>query len=119
MDNERFEALVDEAIESLPDEFKERMENVDIVIADRPTRSQLRKLPRGHTLLGLYEGVPLTERTTNYGLVMPDKITIFKETIEERCRSDREVVTEVRRTVLHEIAHHFGIDDARLDELGM
>jgi predicted Zn-dependent protease with MMP-like domain len=120
MDNRRFEDLVTQAIESLPDEFRERMENVDIIIEDRPTRSQARQLrgERGEILLGLYEGVPLTERGDHYGFVMPDKITIFQRNIEAVCRSDREIVAEVRKVVIHEIAHHFGISDARLDELG-
>jgi predicted Zn-dependent protease with MMP-like domain len=119
MDTARFEELVDQAIESLPDELRERLDNVDIVIADAPTRAQLHHMPRGETLLGLYEGVPLTERTTNYGLVTPDKITIFQKTIEAAFSKDEVIVKEIRRVVLHEIAHHFGIDDARLDELGM
>ena len=118
MDTERFEQLVTQAIESLPDEFKERMENIDVVIADEPTRPQLRRLPKNETLLGLYEGVPLTERTTNYGMIVPDKITIFQKTIEGSFSSDARIVKEIRRVVLHEIAHHFGIDDARLKELG-
>jgi predicted Zn-dependent protease with MMP-like domain len=121
MDAERFEQLVSMAIDSLPDEFKERLDNVDIVIADVPTRTQQKRSDRirGEVILGLYEGVPLTERTTNYSLVMPDKISIFKKNIEASYYKDEEIVEEIRRVVLHEIAHHFGIDDARLDELGM
>jgi predicted Zn-dependent protease with MMP-like domain len=121
MDNAKFEKLVTQAIDSLPDEFMEYMENIDIVIADEPTRAQLRHsdMEKDMTLLGLYEGVPMTERTTQYSLVPPDKITIFKNPIESFCKNDDETVKEVRRVVLHEIAHHFGIDDDRLDELGM
>ncbi len=69
-------------------------------------------------LLGLYEGIPLTERTHGYGFVMPDKITIFQRPIESICRNDTQVVVEIKRVVRHEIAHHFGIDDDRLEELG-
>jgi predicted Zn-dependent protease with MMP-like domain len=120
MDNRRFESLVTQAVEGLPEEFQERMENVDIVIADRPTRRQdrPRRGEKPGILLGLYEGVPLTDRGDHYGFVMPDKITIFQKNIEAVCRNDDEVVVEVRKVVIHEIAHHFGISDARLDELG-
>ncbi len=121
METEKFELLVIKAVESLPEEFRERMDNVDVVVADEPTRHQLTKTERqrGETLLGLYEGVPLTERTHGYGFVVPDVITIFQRPIEGMCRSDTEIVAEVRKVVLHEIAHHFGISDNRLRELGM
>ena len=121
MDNERFEQLVVQAIESLPDEFHERLDNNDIVIADVPSPEQLETVDRerGETLLGLYEGVPLIHRHRAYGMVTPDKITIFQKPIEAACRNDTQIVNEIRRVVLHEIAHHFGIDDDRLRELGM
>jgi predicted Zn-dependent protease with MMP-like domain len=121
METEKFEHLVIKAVESLPEEFRERMDNVDVVVADEPTRRQLTKTERqrGETLLGLYEGVPLTERTHGYGFVVPDIITIFQRPIEEMCRSDTEIIAEVRKVVLHEIAHHFGISDERLHELGL
>ncbi len=120
MDSQRFEKLVAEAIEKLPEAFRERLENIDIVVADVPTRGQLKPLrgKRNETLLGLYEGVPLTERTHNYGFVVPDKITIFQRPIEEMCRNDGQIVKEIQRVVRHEIAHHFGISDDRLEELG-
>jgi predicted Zn-dependent protease with MMP-like domain len=120
MDSQQFDKLVAQAIESLPHEFRERLENIDIVVADMPTPAQLRHLKgrRGEMLLGLYEGVPLTERTHNYGFVAPDKITIFQRPIEAMCRNDAQVVAEIRRVVRHEIAHHFGISDDRLEELG-
>jgi len=73
----------------------------------------------GQTLFGLYEGVPLTERSSHYGMVLPDKITIFRQPIEAYCRSEEEIRQMVRRTVLHELAHHFGIPDQRLRELGV
>lgn len=121
MDAERFEQLVGQAIDSMPEEFKERLDNVDIIIADVPTKHQQKRsdLDRGEVILGLYEGVPLTERTASYTFVAPDKISIFKKNIEESYHNDQEIVEEIRRVVLHEIAHHFGIDDDRLDELGM
>jgi predicted Zn-dependent protease with MMP-like domain len=120
MDSSDFEKLVAKAIDNLPDEFRERMENIDIVVADAPTPAQLRRsgLKKNETLLGLYEGVPLTERTAGYSYVVPDKITIFQKTIEAISSSDARIVTEIQSVVRHEIAHHFGIDDDRLDELG-
>ena len=114
-----FERLVDQALDSLPDEFSSLLDNVAIFIADRPSRELLRQmeLPPGETVFGLYEGVPLTERTHDYGLVTPDRITIFQRPIEEACATETEAVEQIRRTVLHEIAHFFGIDDDRLDEI--
>lgn len=119
MDRERFEWLVAEAVDSLPDEFQTKLENIDVVVEDQPTLSQLAevRLKRGETLLGLYQGVPLTKRSRHYGMVVPDKITIFQKPIEAKCRSDTEVKAEIRRVVQHEIAHHFGIGDARLRQL--
>ena len=119
MDRERFERLVARAIEDLPDEFIERLENIDIVVADLPTRGQLEQagIGKSGSLLGLYEGVPLTRRNSHYGLVPPDKITIFQKPIESRCRSDDEIAAEIKRVVKHEIAHHFGIGDERLRKL--
>ncbi len=119
MERERFEQLVAQAVASLPEEFRSRLENIDVVVADKPTYRQLRqsRLGRGNTLLGLYEGVPLTERGSYYGMVVPDKITVFQEPIVAMCRSDADIKAEVRRVVQHEIAHHFGIGDARLEEL--
>ncbi len=119
MNSEKFAELVAEAVAGLPEEFLIQLENIDIVVAEQPSRAQLAEvgLPRGETLLGLYYGVPLTRRGGHYGMVVPDIITIFRKPIAAVCRSDREVVREVRSVVRHEIAHHFGISDARLDEL--
>ena len=119
MDKAKFEELVARAVETLPEEFQEKLENIDIVVEDFPSRSQLRFAGRGNTLLGLYEGVPLTHRSSNYGLVAPDKITIFQKTIEEKCsgRFESEIKAEIQSVVRHEIAHHFGIGDDRLREI--
>jgi predicted Zn-dependent protease with MMP-like domain len=118
---EEFDALVAEAIESLPPALRERISNVVIVTENAPSPALLRRqdVPRGDTLLGLYEGIPLTQRTSHYGNVVPDKITLFKAPIEAAAgyRADR-IREQVRRTVIHELAHHFGIDDDRLEELG-
>lgn len=120
MDKERFDWLVAKAVDSLPDEFHTRLENIDVVVEEQPSPRQLAELKRkrGETLLGLYEGVPLTRRSQHYGLVVPDKITIFQKPIEARCRNDKEIIAEIQRVVQHEIAHHFGISDARLKRLG-
>lgn len=121
METQKFEELVASAMESLPEEFLDSLENIDVVVADEPTQEQLRKtdLEKGEVLLGLYEGVPLTNRSASYGGVMPDKVTIFQKAIEAVCKTDNEIIKEVQKTVKHEIAHHFGIDDDRLDELGI
>ena len=119
MDRQDFESLVAGAVDGLPEEFLSRLENVDVVVQDYPTREQLARgrLPWGHTLLGLYEGVPQTRRGRGYGMVLPDKVTIFQKPIEARCRNNDDIAAEVRRVVLHEIAHHFGISDARLRQI--
>ena len=119
MDRQRFEWLVARAVASLPEEFRTRVENLDVVVESWPTQYQLTRagLRRGETLLGLYEGVPLTKRGRGYGLVPPDKITIFQKPIEAKCRHDAEITEEVQRVIRHEIAHHFGIGDARLEQI--
>jgi len=119
MDKQRFEWLVAKAVDSLPDEFSTKLENIDVVVQNQPTPSQLAevRLKHGETLLGLYQGVPLTKRSRHYGMVAPDKITIFQKSIEARCNNDTEVKAEIMRIVQHEIAHHFGISDTRLRQL--
>lgn len=115
-----FNALVTQALDSLPAFFQEKMSNVEVIVSDWPTQAELRSVgvSSRYGLLGLYQGIPLTRRTTNYGLVLPDKITIYRMPIERVCRTPEAVVAQVRRTVLHELAHHFGISDERLKELG-
>jgi predicted Zn-dependent protease with MMP-like domain len=112
--------LVRRALAGLPPPFRERLSNVDIVVKRRPGRDDLRQagLPPGEMPYGLYFGVPLTERD-GYGLVLPDKITIFQEPLERDFPNEAELVEEVRKTVLHEIAHHFGLSDEKLAEMGM
>ena len=119
MEREKFEELVVEALSELPKEFQDKLENIDVVIADQPTRQQLTKmgLRHGEVLLGLYEGVPLTKRGRGYGMVPPDKITIFQKPIEAKCRSEKGIAREVQRVVRHEIAHYFGMDEASLERI--
>jgi len=112
MEQEKFENLVEEGIKAIPKKFLEMLDNVDIVIEEEPTPYQLSKLKerRGSIILGLYEGIPKTKRW-QYGQVLPDKITIFKKSIEGVANSEQEIKEIVRNTVWHEIAHHFGMDE--------
>ena len=112
-----FEELVADALDQLPVEFRGVMENVAVLVEDWPTSEQLGGSPG--TLLGLYEGIALTDRSPlSYSGAMPDRITIFQGPICELAANEAELVELVRTTVIHEIAHHFGISDPRLDELG-
>ncbi len=121
MERRRFLRLVGRALAELPSPYREWLENVDVVVERRPGRRHLRTAGLGsrETLFGLYEGVPLTERGSDYGMVLPDKITIFQEPLEREFLADDELVEEVRRTVLHELAHHFGLSDQELERLGL
>jgi predicted Zn-dependent protease with MMP-like domain len=104
----RFEEMVADALDTLPPALTRVMRNVVVVVEDGTDPH----------LLGLYEGIPLTERMSDYSAVLPDKITIFRNAICAVCDTERDVVDEVRTTVVHEVGHHFGIDDHRLHELG-
>jgi len=117
----RFRALVREAVSSLPADLLRRVENVDIVIQRRPTARDRKRagIGGGGLLFGLYQGVPLTQRGHHYNLALPDRISIYQESIEAICRTEDDVRAEVRKTVLHELGHYFGIDDGRLRDLGM
>lgn len=121
MERRRFLLLVRQALEELPPPFSDWLANVDVVVERRPRRHHLLDagLNADETLFGLYEGVPVTERGSEYGMVLPDKITIFQQPLEREFRHDAELVEEVRRTVLHELAHHFGMSDEELERLGM
>lgn len=120
MNRRKFERFVDEAMQQLPPALSNRIDNLAVRVENRPTPAQLRRwdVPIGTMLLGFYEGVPLPDRTADYGLVPPDVIYVFQKAIEEICSTEDEIRDEVRRTVWHEIAHHFGIDDERLEEMG-
>ena len=118
--SEEFEQLVAQALDELPEFFKEKLQNVELVVADWPTKAEVRAvgLKPGQLLFGLYQGIPQTKRTSNYSLVLPDKITIYRMPIEQVCRTPERIILQVQQTVKHELAHHFGIDDDRLRELG-
>jgi predicted Zn-dependent protease with MMP-like domain len=119
MQREEFVALVERAIENLPLEFQRKLENVDIVVEEWPTPGQLRqgKLTYRTQLLGLYQGVPQTRRGRGYGLVLPDKISIFQKPIEAQCRVSGEIEAKIEEVVRHEIAHHFGLDEKTLRKI--
>ena len=118
---QRFEQLVVDALDAIPEASARRLDNVEVVVEPAPSRAQLREMevPPGETLLGLYQGIPLTERNTHYGLVLPDKITVFQRPIEDLCASEDEVRQQVAHTVIHEFAHFFGISDDQLRDMGV
>jgi predicted Zn-dependent protease with MMP-like domain len=121
MDRQRFIELVRQALRDVPPPFRERLGDVDIVVKRRPTAEDLRQagLPSDDSMYGFYRGIPLTERDSGYNLVAPDVIDIYQEPLEQDFEDDETLVAEIRATVLHELGHYFGIDDDRLDELGL
>jgi len=110
MSPQRFEELVGDALDQIPPKLAQAIDNVVVLVADRH--------PEEPDLLGIYEGVALTERDSSYAGSLPDTITVFRDALLEICETDEDVVEEVTVTVIHEIAHHFGIDDDRLHEVG-
>jgi predicted Zn-dependent protease with MMP-like domain len=120
LDHRAFERLVAAAIDDLPPAWREKLDNVQVVIEDWPDPQTLRRAGIRHPshLLGLYHGVPQTRRTHNYQLVLPDKISIYKRPIEMRCRTEEELQVTIHRILRHEIGHHFGLSDDRLREIG-
>jgi predicted Zn-dependent protease with MMP-like domain len=112
MDPERFDALVDQALDAIPDELAGLVRNVVVLVEDEPPEDE------PDDLLGLYDGVALTERDSQLTMNLPDRILVFRGPLLDFCDSEAQLVEEVRITVVHEIAHHFGIDDRRLHELG-
>ena len=114
-----FERLVIKALDGLPPEIQAMLDNVDVVIEDEPSAEQLGpEAEPDETLFGLYQGIPLTERGSSYSMVLPDKISIFRGPLEREFRTATEIARQVRITVIHELAHHVGIDEDRLEELG-
>ena len=113
MDRERFEALVEDAWDAIPDEFRERFANLAVFVEDEPSEEQLESagVAPGHTLLGLYQGVPLSRRGFGYTLAMPDRVTLFQGPIERASPSRRDVPQVIYDTLWHELAHHLGMDE--------
>ena len=121
MDRTQFEELVRESLDDLPEEFARRIENLAVVVEDEPDAELMRALgfnPRRDTLFGLYQGVPLPHRGASYGNVLPDKISIYYRPLLRHCHTPEQVRRQVRTTVIHEIAHYFGMDDAAIRALG-
>ena len=122
MEREPFEQIVEQVFELLPDKFKEAIENVGVIVEDFPDDDLVRqlKLPSKHHLLGLYQGIPLTRRGTWYGNtpVPPDKISLYQNNIEARCRTSDEVREKIREVLLHEIGHYFGMSEAEIRAAG-
>jgi len=115
-----FASLLDDAVKELPEEFRAKLENVAIIVEDYPSKELLEtmEVPDDETLFGLYEGVPLTERGHFDAPLMPDRILIFQREIEDACDTPEEVKEELKITLVHEIAHFFGMDDDYLEEIG-
>lgn len=115
MKKEDFERLVDEALESLPENFKEKLENIVVVVEENNPKSYSGiKVKSGTLILGLYQGIPLKKRGFYYGNVLPDKITIYQKPIESICKTEEEIKTRVREVVIHEIGHYFGLSEEEL-----
>jgi len=122
MTYKEFEALTRDALEELPGEFKDKLQNVDVIIEEKPDMDTVKRLGLSskRRLLGLYYGVPLKNRTHYYGMVMPDKIILYRQNIERECKENGlGIRKEVKHIIQHEIAHHFGISDRRLKDLGV
>ena len=119
LSDEEFDRLITRAMDELPQKYIEGLDNVAIVYADQPTdeKKVKMKLDNHHLLLGLYEGIPLTQRGGGYTFVLPDKITLFKNQILATVRDESELFERIKRTLWHEIAHYYGLDHARIDEL--
>lgn len=114
-----FDRLITRAMDELPQKYILGLENVAIVQADEPTPEQVQKmkLDHNHLLLGLYEGIPLTQRGNGYTFVLPDKITLFKKQILAAVYSEEQLFEQIKRTLWHEIAHYYGLDHQRIDDL--
>jgi predicted Zn-dependent protease with MMP-like domain len=120
MERKAFEALVHDALQELPQLFKEKLKNIAIIVEDYPSEKLLERMevPEDETLFGFFEGVPLTERGFFDAPLLPARVLIFQGPIEEACNSREEIKEEVRITVMHELAHFFGFDDDELEEAG-
>lgn len=112
-----FAMVLQEALDSLPDEFRSRLDNIEVVVEDEP-EPDIKEEFGDALLLGLYQGIPMTKRTHYYSGVLPDKISIYRKALLRISRSRRELVENIKKTLLHELGHYFGINDKRLRELG-
>lgn len=114
-----FEALVAEAVRTIPRRFRQEMNNVALVVEDEPSQALLdeMEIPPGDTLFGLYQGTPLTERTWGYGNTLPDRIVIYQGPIEDACESEDDIVVTIGETVIHEFGHYFGLSEEEIEEI--
>jgi predicted Zn-dependent protease with MMP-like domain len=119
MTRDEFLVLVDEALETIPDDFRSAMQNIAIVVEDEPSREQLAsvEIAPPDTLLGLYEGIPLTERDWAHGNVLPDKITLFQGPIEDASDDEDDIVVAIGETLIHEVGHYFGLSEDEIEEI--
>jgi predicted Zn-dependent protease with MMP-like domain len=119
LSDEEFDRLITRAMDELPQKYIQGLDNVAIVQADEPTQEQIikMKLDNQHLLLGLYEGIPLTQRGNGYTFVLPDKITLFKHAIQTVSHDETSLFEQIKRTLWHEIAHYYGLGHGRIDEL--
>lgn len=117
--DQEFDRLVTRAMDELPQEYITQLDNLSIVYADEPTEEQIRsmKIDNNHLLLGLYEGIPQTQRGMGYHMVLPDRITLFKKSILAVVNDEKELLEQIKRTLWHEIAHHYGLNHSRIDML--
>lgn len=118
MNNDEFNEVIKEAMDGLPDEFSLSLKNIEIVVEERPPREIVKEMGKNCLLLGLYQGVPLSKRGHYYAGVLPDKISIYKEAILKISSDHNDAVENIKKTLLHELGHYFGISDRRLRELG-
>jgi len=119
MTTDQFRRLVSEAIDTIPREFRQHLDNIAIVVEDEPSDDLLDEMeiePPG-TLFGLYQGIPLPERQWAHGNVLPDRITVFQGPIEDCCDTDEDVITEIGETLIHEVGHYFGMSEEELEEI--
>ncbi|HEY4643375.1 MAG TPA: metallopeptidase family protein [Bacteroidota bacterium] len=122
MEFEKFEEIAEQAFASLPDFFKSKIENVEVVVEDVPSQEDLKRLrlPKHDLLLGLYKGIPYTERGTWYGMnaTLPDRITLYRLNIEQLCRTEKDVESKIYEVLIHEIGHYFGMSDKEIHAAG-
>ena len=119
MTRRQFEALVAEALKTIPRRFREEMRNVAVVVEDEPSPELLAEMgiPEDDTLFGLYQGTPLTERTWGYGNTLPDRIVIYQGPIEDACETEDDFIVTIGETVIHEFGHYFGLDEDEIEEI--
>ncbi|MFZ1946058.1 MAG: metallopeptidase family protein [bacterium] len=118
LDDDEFKEVVAQAIDDLPEEFRAKLDNVEVVVEEAPSREVRGRLPGRGLVLGLYQGIPHKARSSHYGLVLPDRISLYKRNIERVSSDRRQVYMQIKKTLLHEIGHHFSLSDRDLRDIG-